>query len=95
MGTKIAIQFSSKGFAECLEGAADMVLENAERIAEQASHNAPGSAGYRAELQYVPRFQDSQYGVTRPVATGYVIANDDAASIAEAEDKSLSRAVTQ
>ena len=39
-----------------------------------------------------PRFQDSAYGVTRPIAR--VVANDDATSAEEAENKILSKAVT-
>ena len=37
------------------------------------------------------KFQDSSYGVTRPVA--YVVANDDASAAEEAEQKILSKAV--
>ena len=38
-----------------------------------------------------PRFQDSAYGVTRPI--GRVVANDEESSKQEAENKILSKAV--
>ena len=76
--TEITIKFDPKGFAECLQGARGIVDSAAQDIAARATDE--------------PRFQDSAYGVTRPIAR--VVANDDATSAEEAENKILSKAVS-
>lgn len=53
--------------------------------------NAFKGSGFHVEMSNEPRFQDSSYGVTRPI--GRVVANDDESSKEEAENKILSKAV--
>ena len=90
--TQITIKFNPKGFAECLQGAAPLVESSAETIAARATGYVQTGTGFHVELSDEPRFQDSAYGVTRPIAR--VVANDDATSAEEAENKILSKAVT-
>ena len=90
--TQITITFNPKGFAECLQGAAPLVESSAESIAARANGYVSTGTGFHVETSDEPRFQDSAYGVTRPIAR--VVANDDATSAEEAENKILSKAVT-
>ena len=80
------------GFAECLQGVAPLVESSAETIAARATGYVQTGTGFHVETSDEPRFQDSAYGVTRPIAR--VVANDDATSAEEAENKILSKAVT-
>lgn len=92
--SEIRLKFIPEGFAECLQGLNGQVQAEAQRIASTASGmlNGKGS-GFHVEMSNEARFQDSAYGVTRPV--GRVVANDEATSRAEAEDKILSKAVSK
>lgn len=90
MSTKIEIKFKPEGFAECLQGLSDTVLAEANAIAARAESYLEGSGTFEVELTQASRYQDSTYGVTRPVA--YVYADEDA-SREEAEEKILSKAV--
>lgn len=93
MSTKIDIKFIPQGFAECLNQFAGECQKQAEVIASRASGYITGSGtGFHVEMFNEPRFKDSAYGVTRPVAR--VVANDDATSAEEAEHKILSKAVS-
>ncbi|MBR2189315.1 MAG: hypothetical protein IJ860_07920 [Eubacterium sp.] len=92
MSTKIKIEWKPQGFAECLEGLGGQVQAEAEKIAARASGYLTGGGGFHVEMANAPRYQDSSYGVSRPVA--YVMANDDESSKEEAENKILSKAVT-
>jgi len=89
--TEITIRFDPKGFSECLQGARGIVDSAAQDISARASGNAVKGTGFHVESTDEPRFQDSAYGVTRPIAR--VVANDDATSAEEAENKILSKAV--
>lgn len=92
MSTQIEIEFKPEGFAECLQGMSGQVQGVAESIASRASsYITKGGSGFHVEMSNEARFQDASYGVSRPVAR--VIANDDATSAEEAEDKILSKAV--
>lgn len=91
MATEITIEFNPAGFAECLQGLSGQVQEEAEKIAARASGYTTKGAGFHVEMANEPRFQDSAYGVTRPI--GRVVANDDETSAEEAENKILSKAV--
>ena len=90
--TEITIKFDPKGFAECLQGAEGIVEQSAQAIADRANGNITKGSGFHVEVTNEPRFQDSAYGVTRPIAR--VVANDDETSAEEAENKILSKAVT-
>lgn len=92
MATQITIQFKPEGFAECLLGAEGIVQSEAEKIAARADGYVTKGSGFHVEVTNEPRFQDSAYGVSRPIAR--VIANDDETSAEEAENKILSKAVT-
>lgn len=91
MSTKIEIKFNPAGFAECLQGLSGTVQEEAEKIASRATSYLPKGGGFHVEMSNEPRFQDSSYGVTRPI--GRVVANDEESSKEEAENKILSKAV--
>lgn len=92
MSNDIEIKFNPAGFAECLKGLSKEVEAEATKIANKASgFLPPGCGGFHVEISDEPRFEDSSYGVSRPVAR--VVANDNASSIAEAKDKILSKAV--
>lgn len=90
-GIKIT-KWYPEGFAECLAGMDGMVQAEAEKLAAQAAQNY-SQGHYTVEVVHEPRFQDSAYGVARPVAVARVVA-DEAASRDEAENKSMSKAVT-
>lgn len=91
MSTEIKIEFKPQGFAECLQGLSGTVQSEAEKIAARASSYLTRGSGFHVEMTNAPRYQDSSYGVTRPVA--YVLANDEESSREEAENKILSKAV--
>lgn len=91
MSTKIQIEFKPQGFAECLQGLSGQVQSTAETIASRASSYLIRGGGFHVEMTNMPRYQDSAYGVTRPVA--YVMSNDDETAKEEAENKILSKAV--
>ena len=92
MSTKINIKFNPAGFAECLSGTSGMVESEASKIAARADGYVRNGSGFHVEMSNEPRFQDSGYGVTRPI--GRVVANDDETSKEEAENKILSKAVS-
>lgn len=89
--SEIHITFKPQGFAECLQGMSGQVQSTAETIAARASAMITTGSGYHVEMTTMPRYQDSSYGVSRPVA--YVVANDEESSKEEAEYKILSKAV--
>lgn len=93
MATKIEIKFNPAGFAECLNSLSDQVKSTAERLADQAKAESGGRGSYTVEMHNEPRYKDSQYGVSRPIAIARVYA-DEAGSIDEAENKSMSKAVS-
>ncbi len=91
MATQITIQFIPAGFAESLQSLSGQVQSETERIASRASSYVTKGSGFHVEMSNEPRFQDSIYGVSRPI--GRVVANDDETSKEEAEYKILSKAV--
>lgn len=88
--SQIKMKFKPEGFAQCLEGMSGTVQAEAEKIAARASGYLTKGGGFDVSLTNAPRYQDSKYGVSRPVA--YVTA-DAEASAEEAENKILSKAV--
>lgn len=88
--SEMKIEFKPQGFAQCLEGLSGQVLAEANAIAARAESYLTGGGSFSVELTNRPRYQDSSYGVSRPVA--YVYA-DEQASKEEAENKILSKAV--
>jgi len=92
MSAKIDIKFNPAGFAEVLQGLSGTVLAEANAIAARAGSYLEGPGGFDVEMTQAARYQDSAYGVTRPVA--YVMADEDA-SREEAENKILSKAVCE
>ena len=91
MSTKMQIKFNPQGFAECLQGLSGEVQAAAETIANRASGYTTKGGGFHVEMAQEAKYNDSAYGVTRPVA--YVVADDDETSAEEAENKILGRAV--
>jgi len=89
--TRIEIDFKPEGFAECLQGLSGQVQSVAEEIAARAGSYLQKGSGFHVEMTQMARYQDSAYGVTRPVA--YVVSNDDETAKEEAENKILSKAV--
>lgn len=87
----VKIKFNPAGFAECLQSLSGEAQAAAETIANRADAYVTKGTGFHVEMANEARFQDSAYGVTRPVA--YVVANDDETSAEEAADKILSKAV--
>ena len=83
------IKFNPAGFAECLQGMDGMVKEEAEKIISRIS----GPGQYTVEVVHEPRFHDSAHHVTRPVAIARISA-DRKGSADEAENKSMSKAVS-
>ena len=69
-----------------------VVKQAADAIAQRATGNVQGSAGFTVSIKDEPRFQDARYGATRPVA--YIEPADDAARLAESENKILTKAVS-
>ena len=92
MSQLVSIKFMPDGFAQCLNGLSGQVETEANRIADRASGFITQGGGFHVEMSNEPRFKDSAYGVSRPVAR--VVANDSASSREEAENKILSKAVT-
>lgn len=90
MATQIKItKWCPEGFAECLNGMDDMVRA----VAESEAAKMGGSPGeITVDVTHEPRFRDSQYGVSRPIAVAR-IKGDAAASADEAENKTMSKAV--
>ena len=89
--TQITLTFKPEGFAECLSGMTGIVESETEKIAARANAYVTKGTGFHVEMSNEPRFQDSAYGVTRPI--GRVVANDSDTSAEEAENKILSKAV--
>lgn len=89
--TEIKMEFKPEGFAECLQGLSGQVQASAEAIAARATAYLSRGSGFHVEMTTMPRYQDSSYGVSRPVA--YVMSNDDETAAEEAEYKILSKAV--
>ena len=89
--SRLDIKFNPAGFAECLQGMAGEVQQAAETIAARASGYVTKGGGFHVEMSSEAKYQDSSYGVTRPVA--YVVPDDDESAAEEAEDKILSKAV--
>lgn len=83
------IVFNSEGFREILlsEGVRNIVTSTAEEIRTNAdANNTRGGEGFKASVQV------GGFGGGRWV--GFVTAADNNASIAEAEDQALTRAIT-
>lgn len=91
MATQIKIDFNPAGFAECLSGLSGDVQAAADKIAATATSMITKGTGFHTEMSNEPRFQDSSYGVSRPI--GRVVANDEESAKEEAENKILSKAV--
>lgn len=91
MSSKLTIKWNPQGFAECLQGVSGDVQAAAEVIANRATSYVTKGSGFHVEMSNEAKFQDSSYGVTRPVA--YVVPDDDESAAEEAEDKILSKAV--
>ena len=87
----LKVQYHPQGFAECLNGFTGDVQAAAENIAARASSYVTKGSGFHVEMTNEPRYMDSSYGVTRPVA--HVVADDEESAAEEAEDKILSKAV--
>lgn len=92
MSTKIEIKFNTAGFVECLQGMSGTVQSEAEAIAARASAMLTKGGGFHVEMTNMPRYQDSAYGASRPVA--YVCSDDEETAKEEAENKILSKAVS-
>lgn len=91
MSKLVDIKFDPKGFEACLQGMSGTVQAEAEKIAGRATSMLSKGAGFHVEMSNEPRYRDSSYGTTRPVAR--VTANDAESSAEEAENKILSKAV--
>ena len=89
--SEFKIKFNPQGFAECLSGLSGDVQAAAEQIADRATAQLKGGGGFHVEMSDEARYQDSSYGVTRPVA--YVVPDDDESDAEEAENKILSLAL--
>lgn len=89
--SKLTIEWKPSGFAECLQGTAGELQAAAESIASRASSYLEKGSGFHVEMDNEARYQDSSYGVSRPVA--YVVPDDDESAAEEAENKILSKAV--
>ena len=92
MSTQIKIKWNPAGFAEALQGLSGQVQGEAEKIAARASSYLTKGSGFHVEMTQMARYQDSSYGVSRPVA--YVVSNDEESAKEEAENKILSKAVS-
>ena len=89
--SKLDIKFNPQGFAECLQGLSGEVQAAAETIAARASALVTKGSGFHVEMGQEAKYNDSSFGVTRPVA--YVVADDDESAAEEAEGKILSEAL--
>lgn len=90
--SNVDITWNPAGFAECLQGLSGQVQAEAEKIANRATSYLTKGSGFHVEMSDEPRFRDSSFGVSRPVAR--VVANDEESSKEEAENKILSKAVS-
>lgn len=90
--SKLTIRFHPEGFAESLQALAPEVQAAAEGIAARATEYTTKGAGFHVEMTNEPKYLDSSYGVTRPVAQ--VVADDEETAAEEAEEKILSKAVS-
>ena len=93
MSKEIDIKFKPEGFAECLAGFSGMVRSICENLASQAG----GLQHYTISVSNEPRYQDASYGVSRPVARAIPVGRitaDEYASADEAENKTMSKAVS-
>ena len=86
--SKLNIKFNPGGFAECLQDLSGEVQNAAEGIASRASALTEKGAGFHVEMESEARYNDSKYGVTRPIA--YVVPDDEETAAEEAENKILS-----
>ena len=84
----LSIKWEPSGFAECLQDLSGEVQNAAEEIASKASALTENGSGFHVEMESEARYNDSKYGVTRPVA--YVVPDDDESAAEEAENKILS-----
>jgi len=84
MATQVTIKFNPAGFAECLSAGAGVVETEANKIASRANGYVRNGSGFHVEMSNEACFQDS----------ARVVANDEATSAEEAENKILSKAVT-
>ncbi len=89
--SQLDIKFNPQGFAECLQGLSGDVQAAAEAIAARASALVKRGSGFHVEMGQEAKYNDSAYGVTRPVA--YVVPDDDESAAEEAEEKILSEAL--
>ena len=89
--SKLSIKWNPAGFAECLQGTSGDLQNAAQTIASRASSYLENGSGFHVEMGTEAKFQDSAYGVSRPVA--YVVPDDDESAAEEAENKILSKAV--
>ncbi len=89
--SRLDIKFNPQGFAECLQGLSGDVQAAAEAIAARASALVTKGSGFHVEMGQEAKYNDSAYGVTRPVA--YVVPDDDESAAEEAEEKILSEAL--
>ena len=89
--SKLTIKWNPAGFAECLQGTAGELQRAAESIASRASSYLENGSGFHVEMGSEAKYQDSAYGVTRPVA--YVVPDDEESAKDEAESKILIKAV--
>lgn len=93
MSTKTEIKFKPEGFTECLQGMEDMVRSECEKLAEQAG----GLDHYTITVANEPKFKDARYGASRPVVRAVPVGRitaDSQASADEAENKTMSKAVS-
>ncbi len=92
MSEEVKIEFISEGFKQILlsEGVHDVIQSATDQIATRANAEI-GSDGYDSDVVQSPRM--SGYG-NGGRWVGFVRATDREAMVAEAEDKTLSRAVT-
>lgn len=93
MSTKIQIKWNPQGFAECLQGLEGMVQNECEKLAAQAG----GLEHFSIKVSNEPRYHDASYGVSRPIARAIPVGRitaDNQASADEAENKTMSKAVS-
>lgn len=91
MSGKLTIKWNPQGFAECLQEVSGELQNAAQSIASRASAYLEGDGGFHVEMGQEAKYQDSAYGVSRPVA--YVVPDDEESAKEEAENKILSKAV--
>ena len=91
MSGKLTIKWNPQGFSECLQEMEGEVRAAAEEVASRASSYCEKGSGFHVEMSNEAKYQDSVYGVTRPVA--YVVPDDDESAAEEAENKILGKAL--